>query len=79
MLGVARKNFPSGRKILYLPETGTRHGCGLPPGKSNPNATVRIGRAYEGQIDELTFYNSALTSTEINDIVTADSFGKCRP
>ena len=49
----------------------------------NPDAPLTIGQAeslgfMNGRLDEVTIYNRALTQTELQSIVAADSAGKCK-
>jgi hypothetical protein len=64
---------------------------GLPAGSvintlaiPNPNAPLTIGQAeslgfVNGRLDEVTIYNRALSSSEIQAIYNAGSAGKCKP
>lgn len=45
-----------------------------PPAPPKP----AVGRIFQGMIDELTIYNRALSPQEIQNIVAADSLGKCQ-
>jgi len=41
-------------------------------------ASGSCGNSTHGMIDELTFYNRALSQAEIQEIIAADNLGKCR-